>query len=34
MALLPFSTLLTYTPDGDHDTALMAELWGGDDSSF
>lgn len=26
MALLPFSTLATYVPDGDHDTALMAEL--------
>lgn len=26
MALLPFSTLATYAPDGDHDTELMAEL--------
>lgn len=26
MALPPFSTLATYAPDGDHDTALMAEL--------
>lgn len=24
--LLPFSTLATYVPDGDHDTELMAEL--------
>lgn len=27
-ALLPFSTLATYVPEGDHDTALMAELGG------
>lgn len=27
-ALLPFSTLATYVPEGDHDTALMAELRG------
>lgn len=26
MALLPFSTLATYAPDGDQDTELMAEL--------
>lgn len=26
MALLPFSTLATYVPEGDHDTELMAEL--------
>lgn len=26
MALLPFSTLATYAPDGDHDTELIAEL--------
>lgn len=26
MALLPFSTLATYAPEGDQDTELMAEL--------
>lgn len=32
MALLPFSTLATYVPEGDQDTELMAELGNGRDS--
>lgn len=33
-ALLPFSTLATYAPDGDQETELMAELWTQDKSKI